>query len=122
MEKWEVDFEWLRIQHFVKDVMRQEHLPDLNNILLAIGLREYGHLKVKWTKEEKRDLMNVAAFVLLEMEGYYRFHGLDDEGWPHFELLQVFDIKGAKEQEEWLKNQIIKYFHVQVFENVPAHQ
>lgn len=118
MEKWEEDFEWLRVQHFVKDVMKQSNLPDLNNVLLAIGLREYGHLKGKYSKEEKRDLMNVAACVLLEMEGYYTFRGLDEEGWPHFDVVKNFDIKGADIQEEWLKSQIIKYFHTHVYEKI----
>ncbi len=117
MEEWKTDFEWLRIKHFLKDLMGQEKLPDLNNVLLLIGIRELGQAKEEWTKEEKRDLMNIAACALLEMEGYYRFHALDDEGWPHFEQLQPFDIKGVKNQEEWLKEKIINYFKEKVFED-----
>ncbi|SRR5690606_30032935 len=117
MEQWETDFEWLRIRHFLKDLMGQEKLPDLNNILLLIGIRELGQAKEKWNKEEKRDLMNIAACVLLEMEDYYRFHALDDDGWPHYEQLKPFDIKGVKEQETWLKDKIIKYFKEKVFED-----
>lgn len=117
MEQWETDFEWLRIRHFLKDLMGQEKLPDLNNVLLLIGIRELGQAKEKWTKEEKRDLMNIAACALLEMEEYYQFHALDDDGWPHYEQLKPFDIKGVKEQETWLKDKIIKYFKEKVFED-----
>jgi len=117
MEQWEKDFEWLRVRHFLKDLMDQEKLPDMNNILLLIGIRELGQAKKDWTKEEKRDLMNIAACALLEMEGYYRFHAFDEEGWPHFEQLKPFDIKGVKSQEEWLKDKIIHYFKVKVFED-----
>lgn len=117
MEEWEKDFEWLRIRHFLKDLMDQENLPDLNNILLLIGIRELGQAREKWTKEEKRDLMNIAACTLLEMEGYYQFHALDEEGWPHFEQLKPFDIKGVKDQEAWMKTRIIQYFKTKVFED-----
>lgn len=117
MEKWETEFEWGRLRHFLKDLMGQDKLPDLNNVLLLVGIRELGQAKEKWTKEEKRDLMNIAACALLEMEGYYRFHALDEDGWPHFEMLKPFDIKGVKDQEEWLKNKIIHYFKEKVFED-----
>lgn len=115
MEKWQGDFEWLRIRHFLKDLVGQERLPDLNNILLLIGIRELGQIKEEWTKEEKRDLMNIAACALMEREGYYRFHALDDEGWPHYEALRPFDVKGVEEQEKWMKDQIIQYFNENVF-------
>lgn len=117
MEQWEKDFEWSRLCHFLKDLMGQEKLPDLNNVLLLIGIRELGQTREKWTKEEKRDLMNIAACTLLEMEGYYQFHALDEEGWPHFETLKPFEIKGVKSQEEWLKDKIIRYFKINVFED-----
>lgn len=121
MEQWEAEFEWLRVRHFLKDLMDQEKLPDLNNVLLLIGIRELGQAKEKWTKEEKRDLMNIAACALLEMEGYYQFHALDEEGWPHFEQLKPFDIKGVQDQEEWIKDKIIQYFKIKVFEDeIPA--
>src|SRR5690625_6242684 len=100
METWQIDFEWLRIRHFLKDVAEQENLPDLNNILLLIGIRELGQTRDEWTKEEKRDLMNIAACVLLEMEGYYTFKGLDDDGCPHYTMLKPFELKGVKNQEE----------------------
>lgn len=117
MEDWETDFEWLRIRHFLKDLMGQEKLPDLNNVLLLMGIRELGQTKEEWTKEEKRDLMNIAACALLEMEGYYQFHAFDEDGWPHFEMLKPFDIKGVGDQEAWMKDKIIRYFKIKVFED-----
>jgi len=120
METWQIDFEWLRIRHFLKDVAEQENLPDLNNILLLIGIRELGQTRDEWTKEEKRDLMNIAACVLLEMEGYYTFKGLDDDGWPHYTMLKPFELKGVKNQEEWMKMQIIRYFKENIFEDAES--
>ena len=48
MENWELDFEWLRVQHIVKDAMRRETLPDLNTVLFLIGIQlapvEFAHI------------------------------------------------------------------------------
>jgi hypothetical protein len=80
MEDWELEFNWLKVRHQIKDYMEQDKLPDLNLALLLIGLRELGKIKKKYTKEEKQDLMHVAVCTLLEPEGYYAYVGLDDDG------------------------------------------
>ncbi|HRI01046.1 MAG TPA: hypothetical protein PK006_08340 [Saprospiraceae bacterium] len=110
MEQWQLDFEWLKVRHWIKDRFRKSDLPDLNAILLLIGIQELGMLKEKWTKEEKQDLLHIASCRLLSQEGYYSFKGLDADGWPHYDLLKPFTIKGLKEQEVFLKQQIIQYF------------
>ncbi|MBL0238365.1 MAG: hypothetical protein IPQ02_17675 [Saprospiraceae bacterium] len=121
MEKWQIDFEWLRIKHFIKDQIGRTELPDMNAILFLIGIQELGKGSMgKFTKEEKRDLMHIASCRLLSQEGYYEFKGLDHEGWPHYEQLKPFPIKGVDEQEDFLKSQIIKYFtssYPAIFEN-----
>ena len=110
-EKWEIDFEWLRIRHLIKDRMGKTQLPDVNALLFLIGIQELGHLKEEFTKEEKQDLMHVAVCRLLEEDGYYTFLGFDDEGWPHFEEQRPFTERGVKQQEAFLKEKIISYFH-----------
>ncbi len=110
-EKWEIDFEWLRIRHFIKDRMGKEQLPDVNAILFLIGIQELGDIKKEFTKEEKQDLMHIAVCRLLESDGYYDFIGFDDEGWPHYEERRPFTEKGVKQQEAFLKEKIIEYFH-----------
>lgn len=109
-EVWELDFEWLRVRHLVKDVMKRESLPDLNAILFLVGIQELGRWKANFTKEEKQDLMHIAVCRLLSGDGYYEFVGRDDEGWPHYNMLKPFTTKGVKEQSEYLKKQIIQYF------------
>ena len=55
MEEWELEFEWLCIRHFVKDKFEKSELPDLNIVLLLIGIQELGLVKQgRLTKEEKR--------------------------------------------------------------------
>ncbi len=111
MEEWELEFEWLRIRHFVKNKFGKSELPDLNIVLLLIGIQEVGILKQgRYTKEEKTDLMHIASCRLLSMDGYYEFKGNDQDGWPHYQLLKPFTLKGVKEQELYLKEKVIQYF------------
>ncbi|MBK8954497.1 MAG: hypothetical protein IPM34_02940 [Saprospiraceae bacterium] len=114
MEDWELDFEWLRIRHFVRDRLGSKSLPDLNAILLLIGIQELGRLKPgKFTKEEKTDLMHIASCKLLSEDGYYALKGLDQDGWPHFESLKPFLIKGVSAQERYLKEKAVSFFKLQ---------
>ena len=91
MEDWELDFEWLRIRHLVKEATKRDTLPDLNGVLLMIGVQELGHWR-RFTKEEKQDLMHIAVCRLLSYDGVYEFIGLDTEGWPHYRLVSKPDI------------------------------
>ncbi len=110
LEDWEIDFEWLRVRHLIKDRMGRDQLPDLNAILFLIGIQELGHVREAFTKEEKQDLMHIAVCRLLEADGYYEFEGFDDEGWPHYKKSRSYIQKGVKQQEAFLKEKIILYF------------
>ena len=110
MEDWQEDFEWLRIRHLVKDRFGKAALPDLNAILFVIGIQELGRWQEAFTKEEKQDLMHIAACRLLSYEGYYEFVGRDADGWPHWREIKPFTTKGLKAQENILKESIIRYF------------
>ncbi len=110
MEDWELDFEWLKVRHFVKDSFGREQLPDLNAILFLIGVQELGWLKDSFTKEEKQDLMHVAVCQVLSFAGFYRFLGRDADGWPHYELVRKAPAGNLKAQERLLKENIIRYF------------
>ena len=110
MEDWELDFEWLRVRHIVKEALKHDALPDLNVVLLMIGIQELGFWKKGWTKEEKQDLMHIAVCRLLSYDGYYDFVGIDTDGWPHYKLTQKIMLKGQGEQERLLKEKAIFYF------------
>jgi len=111
MDEWELEFEWLRIRHFVKDKFEKSELPDLNIVLLLIGIQELGLVKQgRLTKEEKTDLMHIASCQLLSIDGYYEFKEKDQNGWPHYQMLKPFTLKGPKEQENYLKEKVISYF------------
>lgn len=110
MEDWELDFEWLKVRHYVKDAMGRDALPDLNGILFLVGIQELGRWPDSFTKEEKQDLMHIAVCRLLSYDGYYEFAGRDADGWPHWKPSKVFSVKGVADQEQLLKTKIIQYF------------
>lgn len=112
MDRWKMDFEWLRVRHIVKDAMAKKDLPDLQSILYLIGIQELGRWDPEnnFSKEEKQDLMHIAVCTLLEEDGYFEFEGRDQDGWPHWRENKRFEVKGIDEQEEYLKEKVIKYF------------
>ena len=110
MEDWELDFEWIHVQHKVKDAMRNETLPDLNTVLFLIGIQELGRWKKKFTKEEKQDLMHIAVCRLLAYEEFYVFKGRDADGWPHWEQTRELNKQNLGQQERLLKTLAVRYF------------
>jgi hypothetical protein len=110
MQDWELDFKWLRVRHFVKSKLNKEELPDLNSILLLIGIQEANIYKKSFTKEEKQDLMHVATCHLMTERGYFEFIGNDQDGWPHYKQIRVLPVEGANAQEDFLKQCVINYF------------
>lgn len=110
MEEWEIDFEWLRVRHFIKERFQKEELPDLNAILFLIGVQELGRWKKEFTKEEKQDLMHIAVCRLLSYDLFYEFAGRDADGWPHWQPLRMIPKQELREQELNLKMYIIRYF------------
>ena len=110
MEDWQLDFEWLRVRHYVKESLKRDSLPDLNAVLILIGVQELGRWKKEFTKEEKQDLMHIAVCSLLSRDGYYEFVGRDADGWPHFRIAKAIDFKGEGSQERFLKIKTVEYF------------
>lgn len=101
--------EWLELRQKLKEQFGKA--PDLNAILMLIGIRELGSTKQKFSKEEKQDLMHIATCRLLSSSGYYKLKGLDAEGWPHWELVQKLPVMNIEQQEFFLKEHIIEYFN-----------
>ncbi|MDX5320287.1 MAG: hypothetical protein LPK45_04330, partial [Bacteroidota bacterium] len=74
----ELDLEWKELQNQLNNQFG--NIPDLNMVLLLIGIRELGKVKKKWTKEDKVNLMHIAVCRLLSEEGYYSLIGQDKDG------------------------------------------
>jgi hypothetical protein len=90
--------------------------PDMETILFLIGIQEFGDIRVKFTKEEKQDLMHVAVCSLLSQSGYYELEVVDEDGWPHFRQLKELPAFNMMEQENFLKDHILLYFQQNGFQ------
>ncbi|GER58523.1 hypothetical protein ULMA_06310 [Patiriisocius marinus] len=83
---------------------------DLDAIIYLIGLQELGQLNRKFKKDEKLNLMHIAICRLLEPFGYYEFEFFDEEGWPHYKILEQLPPLKAGEQSVLMKDAIVQYF------------
>ena len=83
---------------------------DLDAIIYIIGLQEKGNLNTKYSKDDKLDLMHIAICRLLEPFGYYIFDYFDEEGWPHYKILEELPSLKAGEQSVLMKEAIVNYF------------
>lgn len=84
--------------------------PDLQVVLFLIGVQELGKGPLKFSKDEKQDLMHIAVCRLLSTFGYYELVGLDQDGWPHWKLVKKLPPLSLKEQDLLLKQAAIDYF------------
>lgn len=90
--------------------------PDLETILMLIGIQELRSSKRKFTKEQKQDLMHIAVCTVLSESGYYTLKEFAKEGWPHFEQVKSLPGYNIVEQENFLKDHVLLYFEKQQHE------
>lgn len=83
---------------------------DIEGVLYLIGLQELGQVHRKMKKEDNVDLIHVGICTVLEPYGYYRFDFFDEEGWPHFELLEALPSLKPGEQSILMKEALVEYF------------
>ena len=100
---------WLNVENMLRE--RFDKLPNMEAILFLIGMNELNFAPdTNFTKEQKQDLMHIAVCTLLSQVGYYEPAGRDEDGWPHFHEIVRPSINGLLEQEQILKECIIRYF------------
>ncbi|HAN64868.1 MAG TPA: hypothetical protein DCQ34_00560 [Chitinophagaceae bacterium] len=104
---------WLKLRIKLKE--RFGIKPDMNGVLMLIGVQELGQGPQEFSKEQKQDLMHIAVCTILMPGGYYRNDGLDEEGWPHFTQIKPLPEMPVHEQEDFLKDYILLYFQEQGF-------
>lgn len=99
---------WLKLRIKLKEKFGIK--PDMNGVLLLIGIQELGKGPGDYSKEEKQDLMHIAVCTILMPSGYYQLEGNDEEGWPHFKQLKPLPEFNMIEQENFLKDHALLYF------------
>lgn len=90
---------------------------DLDTIIYLVGVQELGQIHRNFKKNEKVDLMHIAICRLLEPYGYYEFDFFDEEGWPHYKVLEQLPHLKAGEQSVLMKEAIVQYFVKQKYIN-----
>jgi hypothetical protein len=100
---------WLKLRIKLKEKFGIK--PDMNGVLLLIGIQELGLGPQEYSKEEKQDLMHIAICTILSASGYYVLDGHDDDGWPHFTQVMALPDYHAIEQENFLKDHVLLYFN-----------
>ena len=88
--------------------------PDLQTILFLIGVQELGKGPMKYSKDEKQDLMHIAVCRLLSTFGYYKLAGQDEQGWPAWEMQKKLPPLTLREQDLLLKQAAIEYFEIEI--------
>ena len=103
-ERWELVVTKLSDQFADGDTL------DLDAIIYLIGVQELGQLERTFKKDQKLDLMHIAICKLLVAYGYYELDFVDDEGWPHYKMLEQLPHLKAGEQSVLMKEAIVGYF------------
>ena len=83
---------------------------DVDAIIYLIGVQELGKGFQKYKKEDKISIMHIAICTLLEPFGYYAFDYFDEDGWPHYKVLDELPFLKPGEQSVLMKEAIVMYF------------
>lgn len=86
-------------------------LADFDFLLFLIGIQERGLGFMKYSKDEKMDMINLARCILFEKKGFYKQNGTDTDGWPNFTVLQKADDLLPSERERILKEAMMEYLN-----------
>lgn len=101
---------WEQVEQKLSQQFADGEKLELDAIIYIIGLQELGQLHRKFKKDHKLDLMHIAICRLLEPYGYYEFEFFDDDGWPHYKILEQLPQLKAGEQQVLMKEAIVQYF------------
>lgn len=101
---------WEDVQQKLSSQFGEGEMLELDAIIYLIGVQELGQLHRRFKKDQKVDLMHIAICRLLEPYGYYEFDYIDEDGWPHYKMLEQLPSLKAGEQSIMMKEAIVQYF------------
>ncbi len=105
----EINKKWKELQERIAQDFDNEK-PDLKVMLFLIGVQELGQGPRKFSKRQKEELMHIANCRLFSEMGFYELKGLDQDGWPHWELVKPIPPYTMLEQEMVMKSLMVTYF------------
>ena len=100
--------DWEILQSKLKERFGNE--MEFDAILFMIGLNELDASYKKYKKDQKMDIMHIAICTLLEPYGFYKFTGKDEDGWPHWDLVESLPHLDSKQQNKLMVEAMIDYF------------
>ena len=80
--------EWNQLVNRLSERFSDGDPLELDGILFLIGVQELGQGPRRFKKDEKMALMHIAICRLLEPLGHYEFQGFDQDGWPHYKMVE----------------------------------
>ena len=101
---------WEKLVAVLSDRFSDGEALDVEGILYLVGLQELGQVHRKMKKDDNVNLIHIGICAVLEPFGYYRFDYIDDEGWPHFELLEELPPLKPGEQSVLMKEAWVSCF------------
>ncbi len=109
MKASEINRKWAELQKAISQDFDTDS-PDMKVMLFLIGVQELGKGPQTFSKRQKEELMHIANCRLFSEMGFYDLKGLDEEGWPHWELIKPIPNYTLLEQEMIMKSLIVNYF------------
>jgi hypothetical protein len=100
--------EWQQLQNKLKERFGSE--MDHDAILFMIGLQELDKPYRKYKKDEKLEVMHIGVCTVLAPYGFYEYKGRDDDGWPHWELIESIPALDPKQQNKLMTDALVDYF------------
>ena len=101
---------WDALVIILSDKFSDGQALDIEGILYLVGMQELGQVHRKMKKDDNVNLIHVGICSVLEPYGYYSFDYFDDDGWPHFQLLEPLPPLKSGVQSILIKEALVTYF------------
>ena len=101
---------WDKLILKLSEDFSENELIDMQSIIFLIGVQELGLIKTSFSKNNKLDLMHIGVCKLLSDYGYYIFDYIDNDGWPHYKLIEKLPNLKPGEQGILMKEAIVNSF------------
>ena len=101
---------WEEVQQNISKKFGGGETLNVDAIVYLIGIQELGKGYINFSKDEKLDIMHIAICKLLEPFGFYEFEYFDEDGWPHYKVIDELPNLKPGEQSVLMKEAIVMYF------------
>ncbi len=101
---------WEEVQQNISKQFGGGETLNVDAIIYLIGIQELGKGYKTFSKDEKLDIMHIAICKLLEPFGFYEFEYFDEDGWPHYKVIDELPNLKPGEQSVLMKEAIVMYF------------